>query len=275
MSNQLSAKTINVHDFDLHYYTAGSTHNPALILIHPAFGDHQCFAQQIDSFAKLHYVILIDLPGHGRSQPSKALIGIERTPEYLAAILQNENHAQAHVLGVSLGSLIAQEFAYRYPHLIASVTVVGGYSIFGDQRAVMQAQRKEMLKWIFMVLFSIERFRRYVARISVFYSAGQELFYQRMQFFSRSSFRLMSKLNQIMHPNEAAPQQKLLVLVGEHDQPIALQAAREWQQQQPTIGYHVLPNAGHCANMDNPTLFNQLVLDFVQQSANQRIAHGK
>ncbi|GAA5530062.1 alpha/beta hydrolase [Herpetosiphon gulosus] len=263
MSNELTAKTISLHDFDLHYSTAGNINNPALILIHPAFGDHQCFVQQIDSFSQKYYVILIDLPGHGRSQPNNTLIGIEHTPEYLAAILQNENQAQAHVLGVSLGSLIAQEFAYRYPHLVASVTVVGGYSIFGDQRAVLRAQRKEMFKWMFMVLFSIERFRRYVARISVFYPAGQELFYQRMQYFSRSSFRLMSKLNQIMHPNEAASKQQLLILVGEHDQPIALQAAREWQQQQPTIGYHVLPNAGHCANMDNPTLFNQLVLDFL------------
>jgi 3-oxoadipate enol-lactonase len=271
MSNELTAKTINLHDFDLHYYTAGNLNNPALMLIHPAFGDHQCFVHQIASFAQQYYVILVDLPGHGRSHPTKALIGIERTPEYLAAILQNENQAQAHVLGVSLGSLIAQEFAYRYPHLVASVTVVGGYSIFGDQRAVLRVQRKEMLKWMLMVVFSMERFRRYVARVSVFYPAGQELFYQRMQYFSRSSFRLMSKFNQIMHPNEAAPQQKLLILVGEHDQPIALQAAREWHQQQPTISYHVMSNAGHCANIDHPELFNQLVLDFLHIIPNPNV----
>ncbi len=266
MSDGLTAKTISLHDFSLHYYTSGNASNPGLILIHPAFGDHQCFAQQIEILAKQYYVILIDLPGHGRSQPNKKLVGIEQTPEYLAAILQAENQQQAHLLGVSLGSLIAQEFGYRYPDLVKSLTVVGGYSIFGDQRAVMRAQRKEMLKWIFLVIVSMERFRHYVARISVFHAAGQQLFYQRMQYFSRSSFRLMSKLNQLMHPAEAAPKRPLLILVGEHDQVIIVQAASQWQQQQPTAGYHVLPNAGHCANMDNPQLFNQLVLDFLHQS---------
>ncbi|XSG76444.1 alpha/beta fold hydrolase [Herpetosiphon llansteffanensis] len=266
MSEELRAKIMSLHNFDLHYYTLGNPNHPSLVLIHPAFGDHQCFAQQIEIFAKQYYVILIDLPGHGRSQPNQSLIGIERTPEYVAAILQAENQQQTHVLGVSLGSLIAQEFCYRYPALVKSLIVVGGYSIFGDQRAVMRAQRKEMLKWVFLVIFSMERFRRYVAKTSVLYPAGQTLFYQRMQHFSRSSFRLMSKLNQLMHPNQAAPKQPLLILVGEHDQAIIVQAGREWQQRQPSAEQHVLPNAGHCANMDNPELFNQRVLDFLHQA---------
>jgi pimeloyl-ACP methyl ester carboxylesterase len=41
--------------------------------------------------------------------------------------------------------------------------------------------------------------------------------------------------------------------------------APTWPQAEPQSEYAVIPNAGHVANMDNPQVFNQLLLDFLHR----------
>ncbi len=42
--------------------------------------------------------------------------------------------------------------------------------------------------------------------------------------------------------------------------------APEWARTEPLCEYHVIPHAGHMANMDNPEVFNQLLLDFLHRN---------
>jgi pimeloyl-ACP methyl ester carboxylesterase len=263
----LTEKTLAHGSFALHYYTAGAPTNPALIFLHPAFGDYQCFLPQVDFFAASHHVILVDMPGHGGSQPRKGSIGIEQTGELLQKLLAAEGHAACHIAGVSLGSLIAQDFAYRFPEKVKTLTVVGGYSIFGDNQAVQRAQGGEIVKWTLMILFSMERFRRYVARVSVLHPHGQEIFYQSARRFPRGSFGLLAGMNKVLRPQEHASPHPLLIISGDHDRPLVRQVGEAWQRKEPLGRYAVIANAGHCANLDNPEAFNRLLADFLNTPA--------
>ncbi|MFZ6027562.1 MAG: alpha/beta fold hydrolase [Chloroflexota bacterium] len=263
MSSFLIEKTISHNGFTLHYYTAGPAENDALVFLHPAFGDHRCFHKQVAFFAKDYHIILLDMPGHGKSQPGKNPVGIECTADFLVQILAGEGHANCHIVGVSLGSLIAQDFAFRFPAQAKTLTVVGGYSIFGDNRSVQRAQGGEMLKWFLMVLFSMERFRRYVARTSVLYPEGQETFYQAMQHFKRGSFRVLAGMGQVLRPEERSCPQPLLIACGDHDLPLVQRVAEAWQRKEPNSRFQGIRDAGHCANMDNAAQFNQVLSEFI------------
>jgi pimeloyl-ACP methyl ester carboxylesterase len=60
-------------------------------------------------------MLAVDLPGHGRSA-GPATTSIGALADWLAALLDAAGAARAFVAGHSMGSLIALDFAGRYPH---------------------------------------------------------------------------------------------------------------------------------------------------------------
>jgi 3-oxoadipate enol-lactonase len=259
----LQERQLQKESYNLYYYTQGDPSNPAIVFIHPAYGDHTCFHHQTDAFAENYHVIYVDMLGHGKSQVRGGSVGIDATVGLVAEILAAEGHAQAHLVGVSLGSLMAQAVAHKYPHLVRSVTVTGGYSIFGDNSAISKAQNREIVKAFFLMLFNMDGFRRYVVKNTNVVEAEREVFYRAMQKFTRRSLPVMSGMSKILDKTPHTLPQPLLIVTGEHDLPIILTNAQDWQKREPNVRLQVIPQAGHCANMDNPQAFNRIVADFL------------
>ncbi|HYF64430.1 MAG TPA: alpha/beta hydrolase, partial [Herpetosiphonaceae bacterium] len=187
-------------------------------------------------------------------------------------IIAREGHQAAHVVGVSLGTLIAQDVAARFPDAVASLTVVGGYPIAGDTRALQRAQSKEMLKWLGLVLVSMPRFRRYVANTSAIDPQARGVFLSSAQLFTRRSFRAMAGLDSIMRPAEQPIRHPLQIIVGQHELPILRAATAAWHGRESGSEYHIIANAGHCANMDNPAEFNARLDAFLARHSAARPA---
>lgn len=105
----------------LYYYISKSRHRQAVIFIHAAFADHTEFDPQIEVFSKYFTVITVDLIGHGLATKTKKGDGIEHTSEYLKDILLAENIEKAHFVGVSIGAVLAQDFANKFPDRVLSL----------------------------------------------------------------------------------------------------------------------------------------------------------
>ena len=263
----LQEKQLEKATYSLYYYTAGKPECEAIVLIHPAYGDHTCFHHQWEAFASDYHVICVDMLGHGKSQVPGVKVTIEKTVDLVAEVIAAEGHARAHLVGVSLGALMAQAVADKYPDLVKSVTATGGYSIFGDNSAISKAQNREIFKAFFLMLFNMDGFRRYAVENTNIVEAEREVFYRAMQKFTRRSLPLMSGMGKILQKTPKTLTQPLLILVGDHDLPIILSHAREWQAREPHAQVQVIPNAGHCANMDNPEAFNRIVAEFLSSVA--------
>jgi pimeloyl-ACP methyl ester carboxylesterase len=253
----------------LYYYTQGDLSKDAIVFIHPAYGDHTCFYHQVSVFAENHHVICVDMLGHGKSQVKGGSVTIEKTVDLIAEIIATEGHAQAHLVGVSLGSLMVQAVAHRFPQRVKSITVTGGYSIFGDNAAITKAQNREIVKAFFLMLFWMEGFRRYVVKNTNVVEAEREVFYQAMQKFTHRSLPVMAGMSKILDKTPRTLPHPLLIVVGEHDLPIILSNAQDWQKRQPNAQLQIIPNAGHCANMDNPAAFNKILREFIGLHANR------
>ena len=266
----LQERKLQKDSYSLYYYTQGDPANEAIVFIHPAYGDHTCFHHQVEFFAENYHIISLDMVGHGKSQVRGTRVSIDVTVDLIAEILQAEGHTQAHLVGVSLGALIAQAVAHRYPQRVKSVTVIGGYSIFGDNSAISKAQNREIVKAMFLMLFRMEGFRQYVIKSTSVVAAEQEIFYRAMQNFSLRSLPVMSGMSKILDKNPATLSQPLLILIGEHDLPILQTSAQDWQQREPDARFHLIPAAGHCANMDNPAEVNRLLAEFIAFDHNEK-----
>lgn len=256
-------KTLEKDNYAVHYFVSGNENAETIVFLHPAFGDHGCFDKQVDFFSSKFKVITLDMPGHGLTGVSKSNDKLIDTPMFILGILQAEDREKAHIVGVSLGSLLAQSFALHYPEKTLSLTVLGGYNINREQKEIMKAQQKEMLKWVFKMIFSMDAFRRHVAKTAVINKAEQENFYQSARLFTRKSFTMMSGLNKLIAERDIVRNYPLLLLSGEKDLPTAILANKQWHQHEPDSELHIIKNAGHCANMDNAEDFNRTLLHFL------------
>lgn len=254
--------TIAKAGYGFHYQIKGERTNPLIVFVHPAFSDHTCFAGQLDALARRYRVAAIDMPGHGRSQAGRSGVTIDATADLIAELIEREGGRPAHLVGVSLGSLLAQDTAVRFPGAVRSLTVVGGYSVFGPNRAIQRAQSGEMLKWLALLAVSMPRFRRYVAARSANSPAAREQFYRGAQRFTRRSLRVLAGMRKVMRP-AGAHRHPLLIVTGDGELAVLRANALDWQRREPAAALLTIEAAGHCANMDNPAAFNAALADFI------------
>lgn len=257
-------KTIPIQGTEVHYFSNEKQDAESILFLHPAFSDHSCFDNQIDFFAEHFKVITVDLLGHGLSAVGKSKDKVDESAEHINQILIRENIGKVHIVGVSMGSLLAQDFATKFPSKTLSVTALGGYDINRIYPEINKAQRKEMLNWLFKVLFSMDAFRRYAASVSAVKENEQANFYKSTKGFTHKSFMIMSALGNIIAERECKiSSYPLLVLSGEKDNELALSVARKWHDKESESKFYIIKDAGHCANMDSPIEFNKTVLDFI------------
>jgi pimeloyl-ACP methyl ester carboxylesterase len=98
---------------------------PTVALIHGAGFDHTAWALHSRWFAHNGFSVLVpDMPGHGRSD-GPALASIAEMADWTAALLAAAGASKAHLIGHSMGSLIAVETAARHPEKVSALSLIG------------------------------------------------------------------------------------------------------------------------------------------------------
>lgn len=87
---------------------------PAVLYLHDAGGDTLA-SPALDDLAADHDLVVVDLPGYGRSGDPVGLDHVDRVVELLAALLDHLGWEAATVAGTSLGGWFALELALAAP----------------------------------------------------------------------------------------------------------------------------------------------------------------
>jgi pimeloyl-ACP methyl ester carboxylesterase len=262
-------KTLKMDGYDIHYFVSGKENNDLIVFLHPAFSDHRAFDLQVDYFSKNYRVITIDFIGHGLSKANKSKDKIDASSKHIEKILELEGFDKVHIVGVSMGSLIAQYFALQYPEKILSLTALGGYNINKENKEVAKAQNSSNFGLVLRAIFSMNSFRKKTAEITCHSENGQALFYKTASFYERKSFMVMQGLQNVIKDREnVISEYPTLILTGEFDIDLAKKMAKEWHSEIDNSEYNMIENAGHCANIDKPQEFNEIVEEFIQKKKN-------
>ena len=237
----------------IHYWMNESDADTCIVFLHPAFANHTCFDEQFDYFAPKHKVIALDLIGHGAS------IGkgnITETSDAIVAIMEKENVLKANLVGVSMGAVLAADFANKYPDKVASLCCVGGYDINNFNHNLRLKNNGEHLKIMTAAFFSRKKFAE-MCKAYVVTPEAQKKVYQTALRFRKRSFRHLSNLEKLINQQKAPIRDyPLLIAVGEFENG-GLEASKQWHKHEPQSTYIVFKGAGHIANMDVPDAFNQ------------------
>ncbi|WP_336787294.1 alpha/beta fold hydrolase [Paenibacillus sp. MMO-177] len=259
----LGQKVVILGEKEFNYYISASEDKETIVMLHAAFADHTLFQGQIPDLTEHYRLIVLDLPGHGVSAGAKSKLTMQDMPDIISRILADNRIASCHLLGVSLGSLVAQAFAERYPHQVQSVIIVGGYSIHKANKRVRKEQQAEGLKWIGYILFSMTKFKKYVLNVSCATEQGRTLFEQGIRYFRRQSFQALSGMGSFFTEKTESMPYPMLLILGEFDRKLIHDAAQELHQLEKQSQLVILPAAGHCANADAPEAFNRTIRHYL------------
>jgi len=113
---------------DAFAYTAAHALDPAkrtVVFVHGAGLDHSWWGLQSRYFGYHGFnVLAVDLPAHGRSD-GPALGSIAEMADWVKKLLDEKGVKSAALVGHSMGSLIALEFAARYPERAERIALIG------------------------------------------------------------------------------------------------------------------------------------------------------
>ncbi|MFX1356119.1 MAG: alpha/beta fold hydrolase [Promethearchaeota archaeon] len=112
---------MKVNDIKINYQVKGE--GEPIILIHGGSASVMHWLYQVPELSKHYKVIAYDIRGHGKTDKPKQDYSIEIFSEDLSELLNELQVDKAHIIGHSLGGMIAQQFALNFPHRISSLVL--------------------------------------------------------------------------------------------------------------------------------------------------------
>ena len=107
----------------------GPPDGPPLVLLHGLGGSRSNWAFIAPELARTRRVLVVDLPGHGRSSALPAAPGLGPYADRVAKLLEDAGLAPADVVGHSFGGLVGIRLAARRPELVRSLVLAAAAGI--------------------------------------------------------------------------------------------------------------------------------------------------
>src|SRR5215470_8594687 len=125
-----------IGDHELYYEEHGS--GEPLLCIMGFATDSTGWLLQVPEFAKRYRTIVFDNRGVGRSSKPTSAYTIHEMADDAAGLLDHLGIARAHVLGLSMGGMIAQELVLRHPQRVRGLVLA---ATFPEPDAATEEQR--------------------------------------------------------------------------------------------------------------------------------------
>jgi pimeloyl-ACP methyl ester carboxylesterase len=256
--------SVEVNGLTITYRQAGQ--GPALVLLHGFLCDSRVWKHQLSLLSDQFRVIAWDAPGAGMSSDPSEPFSTESYAHSLAGFLDAVEIGRGHILGLSWGGILAQEFYRFYSKRIDSLVLADTYA--GWRGSLPAAVWNERLNACLHDASGPAE--TVVAKFvpGVFTNAApQELrdqFAEIVSEFHPVGFRLMSLSSAEIDTRNllSTIDVPTLLLWGDDDRRSPLDVAKQFHLAVPKAELVIIPNAGHLSNMEQPEVFNSHILRF-------------
>lgn len=255
-----------INQVTLHYRRQGNAAQPALVFINSLGSDFRIWDAVVANFSADFQILCYDKRGHGLSDAPTGPYTMQDHSLDLKGLLEHLHIAKATLIGISVGGMIAQDFALRYPQQTQAIVLCDTGAKIGTEEswnarieAIQKQGLGEVAKTVIGRWFTPAFFEHRAAEANGYYNM-----------LSRTSIEgyigtctalrdtdLRPKLDQIKAP--------ALVLCGESDQstPPALSEAMA-----EALGakLELIPDAAHLPCIEQPEYMSQKIRDFLRDS---------
>ena len=114
---------------------------PPLVLLHCLGVDRTMWRLAAPGLTESFEVITFDFPGHGSAPQSAAPVTIEGLSEDLLHVLDELDLPQVHLGGISLGGIVAQDFAARHADRVDRLVLIDTTPCYTDEMQLLWRER--------------------------------------------------------------------------------------------------------------------------------------
>jgi pimeloyl-ACP methyl ester carboxylesterase len=245
-----------------------------VVFVHGAGGSSSIWYRQVKEFRKVFNVLLIDLRGHGDSQPPMLLpfegdrYTFDAVSREILDVLDHEEIASAHFVGISLGCILIRTLGEIAPERVRSM-VMGGAIIRLNLRSRFLVTMGNAFKrvmpymWLYRLFAWIimPRKRHREAR-NLFVTQARRLCQKEFIRWFRLTYEVNPLLVRLFEQKELPI--PTLYVMGDEDHMFLPSVSGLVRRHTRYSKLEVLPECGHVVNVDRPELFNLLSIDFIR-----------
>jgi len=254
---------------EVNYEIHGKEGAPWLVLSHSLACSVRMWDPQIAALKDQYRILAYDTRGHGATDAPKGAYTLELLADDLSALLKTLKIEKPHYCGLSMGGMIGQTFALKYPGVFKTLTLADTTSRYPAEAAplwqdrIKTAETKGMeplaqptLERWFTEPFrksnpaAVDAIRKLIVSTPVAGYAGC--------CHAIPKINLTARLKEIKCP--------ILVIVGADDPGTPPSMAKEIHDNAPGSKLVTLPQAAPLANLEQPAGFTRALRDFLSSN---------
>lgn len=255
----------SINGIQIYYELHGVEGKPVILFLHGLGSSAQDWEAQIAPFSRDYRLLIADMRGHGQSDKPPVAYTMHQFASDVVALLDTLKIDAVHVVGLSMGGMIAFQLAVDYPQRLRSMTIINsGPAVvprtFKDRFSIW------MRFWIVRYLGMRKIGETLAPRL--FVDADQEAL--RQIFIERwaandpraylnalraiAGWTVEDRIGTITTPT--------LIVAADHDY-TPVSAKEAYIAKMPTATLKIIENAHHAVAVERPDPLNVVVLDFI------------
>jgi 3-oxoadipate enol-lactonase len=257
--------TLSVNSAQIFYQESGSGY--PLLMLHGLGSSGNDWWFQAPAFSPHFRVILPNLRGHKQSSPLRGPISIEALTADIAQLMDALRIEQAHVLGLSLGGLAAQQLAIHFSQRVNKLILVSTFAHLWPtslRETYTLARRVVVSKYL-----PPNTTAKVVAR-DLFpkpdQAALRDEVLNRIGVNDAASYRYV--VDAIRRFDSRAQLDRIaaatLLITGDRDAVVPRGCQQQLARGIRKVQWHIVRDSGHATPVDQPEEFNQVVLKFLK-----------
>jgi len=251
----------------INFVRTGPRGGAPLVFLHPVGLDLTWWGEQFSSFGRDFDVVAVDMPNHGLSGNLTEAPTFDGLAERLAVVIDRLGAGPAHLVGVSVGGMIAQKLALKRPDLVRSLCLVATLCTFPDGVREGLRERARVARADGMAKIAELSNQRWfpsdfrTRRPDMMDRTAKSLLQQDRDFHA-SMWEMISTLDlEANLPTITCP---TLVVAGSEDINAPAAAAELIARLIPAASLITMEKVGHFPPFENPRLFNDHLRRFLE-----------
>ncbi len=239
-----------------------------VVFLHGIGGGAESFTRQLAVASDTCTLRAWDMPGYGESDAVETLT-FEALSDVLSGFLGAVDVQRAHLVGHSIGGMVALEHAVRRPDQVATLTLIGTTPAFGGRdesfkEAFLKARMEPLERGLSMAEMAREAAPHLVGPemqgavdevAEILGGVSPETW--RNVLDCLVTFDRRADLGQITQP--------CLLIAGEHDSNAPARTMEKMAGALSDAEFHTLRGAGHMINQEVPDRVNALIRNFLRR----------
>ncbi|WP_298367739.1 alpha/beta hydrolase [uncultured Lutibacter sp.] len=243
-----------------------------ITFVHGAGGSSSIWFKQIRSFSEFFNVLVLDLRGHGNSNPAlkdtfNEKYTFDAITNDIVEVLNHLKIKESHFSGISLGTILIRNIAENHPKRVISM-IMGGAIMQLNLKSQILMRIGVLFKSVvpYLVLYKLFAFiimprKNHKKSRLIFVNEAKKLYQKE---FVRW-FKLTSEINPLLHFFRTKDTEiPTFYIMGEEDH-LFLPAVKKVVSQHLKSSLLVIKNCGHVVNIEQAQIFNNESINFIKK----------